>query len=41
MERGKLDIYHKLRNKRIMKKRAEGEHIVAAIERSLKVEKQD
>ena len=36
MKRGNLDIYQKLRNKRIMKKRAEGEHPIAAIERSLK-----
>ena len=36
MKRGKLDIYQKLRNKRIMKKRAEGEHPLAFIERSLK-----
>ena len=36
MKRGKLDIYQKLRNKRIMEKRAEGEHPLATIERSLK-----
>lgn len=36
MKRGNLDIYQRLRNKRIMKKRAEGEHPIAAIERSLK-----
>jgi len=36
MKRGKLDIYQRLRNKRIMKKRAEGEHPIAAIERGLK-----
>jgi IS5 family transposase len=36
MKRGKLDIYQRLRNKRIMKKRAEGEHPIAAIERCLK-----
>ena len=36
MKRGKLDIYQKRRNKRIAKKRAEGEHPIAFIERSLK-----
>lgn len=36
MKRGKLDIRQKLRNKRIMKKRAEGEHPIATIERCLK-----
>ena len=36
MKRENLDIYQKMRNKRITKKRAEGEHPVATIERSLK-----
>lgn len=36
MKRGKLDIRQKMRNKRIAKKRAEGEHPFAAIVRSFK-----
>ena len=36
MKRGNLDIRQKMRNKRITKKRAEGEHPVATIERCLK-----
>ena len=36
MKRGSLDVYLKLRTKRIMKKRAEGEHPIATIERCLK-----
>ena len=36
MKRGKLNIYQKMRNKRITKKRSEGEHPVAVIERVLK-----
>ena len=35
MKRGSLDVYLKLRTKRIMKKRAEGEHPIATIERCL------
>ena len=36
MKRGKLDIRQKMRNKRITKRRAEGEHPIATIERCLK-----
>ena len=36
MKKGNLDIRQKMRNKRITKKRAEGEHPFAAIERCLK-----
>ena len=36
MKRGKLNIRQKMRNKRITKRRAEGEHPLATIERSLK-----
>jgi len=36
MTRGKLSIWEELRNKRIMKKRAQGEHPFATIQRSFK-----